>query len=302
MTGGPDRMRILVTGAAGMLGSDLCPVLRQAGNEVFPTDISSEKGTEYLDVRDQTSVNQHVRRMKPDLVMHLAAETDVDKCELEPQHAFVTNTIGTQNVALACQAQACAVVYISTIGVFDGEKTEPYEEWDTPNPINVYGRSKLEGEKIVSRLLSNYFIVRAGWMMGGGPTKDKKFVGKIVNQLAKGAKTLRAVDDKFGSPTYAEDFSNCLVDLIRSRRYGLYHCTSRGVASRYEIAKRIVQELGKSDIEVLPVSSAYFPLPARRARSEVSRNRMLELLAMDKTRTWQEALKAYIQASWIPQG
>jgi len=291
-------MRIVVTGAAGMLGSTLCPILRDRGYEVYATDIDvSDEGIEYLDVRNYKQVREIVEKIKPTMVMHLAAETDVDRCELEPDHAYLTNTIGTQNVALVCQKHDIEVVYISTIGVFYGDKPDPYTEFDEPNPINVYGRSKLEGEKIVQNLLKRYYIVRAGWMVGGGPKKDKKFVGKIIRLLDKGTE-LKIVDDKIGSPTYTVDFSKCLADLIETGYYGLYHCTNKGYASRFEVAQKIVKFLGRSDVIIKPVSSAYFPLPAPRARSEMSRNYKLDLLGMNTMRPWEEALRDYIGTYW----
>jgi len=291
-------MEILVTGAAGMLGSALCPMLREKGYEVYATDVHiSDEDIKYLDVRNYKQIKETVEKIKPNMIMHLAAETDVDKCELEPDHAYLTNTIGTQNVALVCQKYDIEMVYISTIGVFDGEKPEPYTEFDEPNPINVYGRSKLEGEKIVQNLLKKYYIVRAGWMMGGGPKKDKKFVAKIIKLLDK-TNELKVVSDKFGSPTYTVDFSRCLTELIETGYYGLYHCTNKGHASRFDVAKKVIEFLGRSDVTLRPVSSAFFPLPAPRARSEMSRNYKLELLGMDKMRYWEEALKEYISFYW----
>src|SRR5512140_680825 len=143
-------MIVLVTGSDGMLGSALCPALKKRNYNVFATDLApSNDETKYLDVRNFNQVNDMVDKIKPDIVMHLAAETDVDRCEVEPDHAFMTNTIGTQNVALVCQKLNIDMVYISTLGVFYGDKPEPYTEFDEPNPIIVYGRSKLEGEKIV---------------------------------------------------------------------------------------------------------------------------------------------------------
>jgi len=291
-------MKILITGAAGMLGSALRPTLTQEGHTVFATDLApANEGIEYLDVRRHKQVEQVVEKVKPDMVMHLAAETDVDKCELEPDHAFLTNTIGTQNVTLVCQKQSIVMVYISTIGVFYGDKPEPYTEFDDPNPINVYGRSKLEGEKIVQSLLERYYIVRAGWMVGGGPKRDKKFIGKIIKQMNE-TTVLKAVNDKIGSPTYTVDFSRCLTDLIETGYYGLYHCTNKGYGSRFDVAKKIVDFLGRSDVTVEPVGSAYFPLPAARARSEMSRNYKLELLGKDTMRNWEDALKEYIDSCW----
>jgi dTDP-4-dehydrorhamnose reductase len=291
-------MKILITGAAGMLGSSLCPTLTQSGHKVFATDLAAlEDGIESLDVRVYKQVEEIVGKIRPDMVMHLAAETDVDKCELEPDHAFLTNTMGTQNVSLVCQKRSIVIVYISTLGVFYGDKPDPYTEFDVPNPINVYGRSKLEGEKIVQSLLNRYYIVRAGWMVGGGPERDKKFVGKIIRKINE-TTVLKAVNDKIGSPTYTVDFSKCLTDLIETGYYGLYHCTNKGFGSRFDVAKKIVDFLGRSDVTVEPVSSAYFPLPAARARSEMSRNYKLELLGMDTTRKWEDALKEYIALWW----
>ena len=291
-------MKILVTGSAGMLGSALCPTLTQGGHNVFATDLTPENDKiQFLDVRVHKQVAEAVEKIKPGMVMHLAAETDVDKCEIEPDCAFLTNTIGTQNVALVCQKHNIPMVYISTIGVFYGDKIEPYTEFDLPNPINIYGRSKLEGEKIVQSLLHRYYIVRAGWMVGGGPEKDKKFIGKIIRQI-KEKRKLKAVNDKIGSPTYTLDFSRCLTNLIETGYYGLYHCTNKGYCSRFDVAKKIIEFLGRSDVTVEPVSSAYFPLPAARARSEMSRNYKLELIKKDTTRNWEEALKEYIDIFW----
>jgi dTDP-4-dehydrorhamnose reductase len=290
-------MRILVTGAAGMLGSALCPTLTERRHKVFATDMNPEEGIEQLDVRGYKQTEEFVDRVKPDMVMHLAAETDVDRCELEPDHAFLVNTMGTQNVCLVCQKRGIVMVYISTLGVFYGDKPEPYTEFDAPNPINVYGRSKLEGEKIVQSLLNKYYIVRAGWMVGGGPKRDKKFVSKIIRKV-KESTVLKAVDDKIGSPTYTVDFSKCLAGLIETGFYGLYHCTNKGYGSRFDVARKIIEFLGKSDVTVEPVSSAYFPLPAARARSEMSRNYKLELLGIDSMRKWEDALKEYIQKFW----
>jgi len=248
-------------------------------------------------VRDYKQVKDLSKRVNPDLIMHLAAETDVDKCEVEPDNAFLTNTIGTQNVSLVCQSQNIKMVYISTIGVFYGDKLEPYTEFDEPNPINIYGKSKLEGEKVVQNLLNRFYIVRAGWMVGGGPKKDKKFVGKII-RLSNENRALKAVDDKVGSPTYTFDFCNCLSDLIETGYFGIYHCTNKGYCTRFDVAKKIIDILKKDSVKVEPVRSAFFPLPAARARSEMSRNYKLELLGMDKMRNWEAALEEYINLYW----
>ena len=158
---------MLVTGASGVLGTELCKVLTTAGHRVLRTDINCPEGVTHLDVRNTSEVIAVVSREHVGLVIHLAAETDVDRCEIDVDHAYRTNTLGTWNVALACQEEDIPMVYVSTAGVFDGAKNEPYTEFDHPNPVNVYGRSKLEGEKFVRQLLSRFFIARASWMIGG---------------------------------------------------------------------------------------------------------------------------------------
>jgi len=201
------------------------------------------------------------------------------------------NTIGTENIALVCQERDIPMVYISTCGVFDGRKPEPYNEFDEPNPISVYTKTKYEGEKVVSNLLQKYYIFRAGWMIGGGK-KDKKFVAKIAEQI-KTKNEITVVNDKIGSPTFTKDFSECIIKIIDSGRYGLYHVTNKGWASRYDIACKIVEFMGKREVNVKPISSASFPLAAPRPRSEAVDNFKLKLLGIDMRR-WEDALKEYL--------
>jgi dTDP-4-dehydrorhamnose reductase len=287
-------LKVLITGAAGVVGTDLSQVLATANHQTIRTDLSRSEGIEHMDVRQTSEVAAVVSRERPDLVIHLAAETDVDRCEIEVDHAYRTNTLGTWNVALACQRQDIPMVYVSTAGVFDGTKDEPYTEFDQPNPLNVYGRTKLEGEKLARELLSRFFIVRASWMIGGGSAKDKKFVGKILKQLDAGARELKAVVDKIGSITYSLDFSKCLVDLVQTEWYGTYHLANKGTCTRYDVAKHILDHLGRNDVVLNPVTSEAFVLPAPRARSEMLRNYALELRGMEPMRTWQEALSHYL--------
>ncbi|MDP2905978.1 MAG: dTDP-4-dehydrorhamnose reductase [Candidatus Omnitrophota bacterium] len=286
-------MKCLVTGSNGMLGSALCPQLSNKGFEVFMTDINTANSAiSYLDIRDFNAVKERVGRLRPDILFHLAAETDVDKCQTCADHAYTVNTLGTENMALACQAYNIPMVYISTCGVFDGKKSGPYNEFDEPNPISIYTKSKYEGEKIVKNLLHNYFIFRAGWMIGGG-LKDKKFVAKIV-EILKTKDTLTVVNDKIGCPTFTKDFSECIIKVIGLGRYGLYHITNDGVASRYDIACKIVEYINRNDVKVIPISSDAFPLPAPRPDSEAVDNYKLKLLGI-KMRPWQEALREYLQ-------
>lgn len=288
-------MKALITGANGMLGSDLCPELLKRNFKIIATDIVCPNDEiVYLDVRDQQAVNKAISDFGPDIVFHLAAATDVDKCEAEKEEAYLANAFGTENMVFACLKKDITLVYISTAAVFDGKKKEPYTEFDCPNPLNIYAQSKLEGERIVQRFLKKYFIIRAGWMIGG-IDKDKKFVMKIISQTEVKNEIL-AVTDKIGSPTFTSDLSACLADLVKTERYGLYHMANRGSCSRYDIARLIVKFMGRDDIAVRPVTSNSFPLRAARPDSEAMFNFKLHLLGMNNIPAWEESLKKYILA------
>ncbi len=295
-------MNILLTGASGMLASDVVPQLLRQGHSVIQTDLRPRTAEiSLLDITHRAEVVEIIERVRPDYIFHLAAETDVDLCEKDPDHAFATNTIGTENIALVCQAYDIPLLYISTAAVFSGYKPLPYTEFDSPQPANVYGDSKLQGEIIIQRLLSRYFIIRAGWMIGGWLI-DKKFVYKIVQQLCDGKKELSVVNDKFGSPTFTTDFAANLMRVIQTKRYGLYHMANRGTCSRFDIATKIVEYCGLAgQITLLPINSAQFPLPAPRARSEMMTNYKLELLDLNTMPTWQESLGLYIQENYNNQ-
>ena len=295
-------MKIIVTGAAGMLASAVIPELEQSGPSIFgeaisvlQTDVHLRLPTiQSLDVRDPTQVDELVKRYQPDFFFHLAAETNVDLCEKDPDHAYRTNTLGTENVALACQRHNVPLLYISTAAVFSGEKPEPYTEFDASGAVNVYGMSKWFGEVAVSRLLSRYFIVRAGWMVGGWEI-DKKFVYKIVKQLKAGQLELNVVNDRFGSPTFTRDFARNILPLIHTQHYGLYHMANQGGVSRYDIALKIVELMGfTGKVRVNPINSAQFPLPAPRGRSEMLKNYRLRLIGLDQMPPWDESLERYI--------
>ena len=302
-------MRILLTGAAGMLGSSVVPELVSRGHSVAVTDVRTAVARPWgldgprichLDVRDEAEIREAFRSVQPDMVLHLAAETSLEVCERDPDGAARTNALGTKLVALTCQRFDVPLCYISTAGVFDGTKSDPYTEFDVPNPINVYGATKLAGERFTQQLVSRSYVVRAGWMVGGGYGKDHKFVSLILDQLAAGRKTLHVVSDKLGTPTYAADFARCLSDLIVSGSYGLYHMSGDGTGSRFDVARVILEVLGRSDVELVPVSSAYFSHDyfAPRPRSEVMRNLMLELQGMNGMRPWEQAVEDYLLAEY----
>lgn len=291
--------QVLVTGASGMVGSALVPILRTKGAPFVMTDIDlSPGGTVHLDVRDFPAVEKAMEEYKPSLVIHLAAETDVEKCESDPSHAYRTNTVGTQNVAICCNVHRVPLVYVSTAGVFNGKKTGPYTEFDQPDPINIYGKSKYQGELIVRLLVQQSFIVRAGWMIGGRE-RDKKFVGKIMKQLRQGKKQIYAVNDKFGTPTYTQDFCEVLLRLVDTSYWGTYHMACKGEGTRFDVASHIINTLGLQDnVDLVATDSDYFKdeYPAPRPNSEAMVNQMLELRGMNAMRHWKDALSEYLNS------
>ncbi len=279
-----------------MLAEDVAKVFRKEGHRLILTDINKRlPDIEALDVANDAEVLRRIEEARPDYVFHLAAETNVDLCEEDPEHAYRVNVKGTGNIARACGQTGAAMLYISSGAIFDGKKDAPYTEDDKPAPVSVYGRTKLEGEYEVKGLLEKYFIVRAGWMIGGWEL-DKKFVYKIVRQLKEGRKELRVVSDKFGSPTFTWDFAANLMDLVKSGKFGLYHMANKGTCSRYDIAVKIVEFMGlKGKVKVTPISSDEFPLPAPRARSEMIENRNLEKLGINNMPRWEGSLARYIR-------
>jgi dTDP-4-dehydrorhamnose reductase len=276
---------ILVTGANGMVGSYVKEIF--ADMELLLTDIAD------LDISDKNAVSGFIAEKEPEFVLHLAAETDVDRCEKEPEHAYKVNTEATENIALACRKSGSTMVYISTGYVFNGDLMQQHTEEDTPDPLSVYAKSKYRAELLVRRLLEKYYIFRADWMIGGGPGKDKKFVGKII-ELCKTRKEIEAVNDISGSPTFGRDFVKGIKTVIETEEYGLYHLANKGVCTRYDVAVEIVKDMG-FDVAVKPVSSDRFPLPAPRAKSSGLRNLRLEEMGLDIMPAWQDSLKQYLK-------
>lgn len=283
-----------------MLGSAVYPAFVAAGHDVVATDLAprpvGDLPMDTLDVREFGTVQRFMGEVRPDMVLHLAAETDLETCEGDPDGAYRTNTIGTQHLALACRDRDATMIYISTAGVFDGLKQDgPYTEFDVPNPINVYGDSKYQGELFVLRLVPRHFVVRAGWMIGGGD-RDHKFVARILDQIREGRPTIHAVSDKFGTPTYTKDFAANLLELVDTPFYGRYHMACKGEGTRFDVASEILAAIGRTDVTVVPVDSSYFldDFPTPRPPSEMMRNLMLDLHGLNRMRPWRIALRDYI--------
>jgi len=236
-----------------------------------------------LDVTDQISAMYVCKKYMPSVIIHLASLTDLAVCEQDPAKAYLVNAVGAYNMAVTARSVGAKLVYISTSGIFDGTKTEPYTDKDIPNPINVYGHSKYLGELAVRGILEDYIIVRTSWLFGGGVAKDKKFVGKILVQL--GGQDVCAVYDKVGSPTYAKDLVAAIMELIEKDKCGIFNVCN-GVATRYDFAKEIARITGSS-AKILPVASTEFKSGYESGNNE-------GIISSVPMRSWEEALREYI--------
>lgn len=293
--------RVLITGGGGMLGNAVYPYFVARCGQVRATDKRlAEPWLELLDVSDDAALRAAMAEFKPQLVLHLAAETDLEYCEDHPDVAEATNATATRSIAALTQQAGATLVYISTAGVFDGEKVGFYVEDDVARPLMVYGRTKLRGEEYVREVGGRYFVVRAGWMVGGGLSKDHKFVSKMLEQIAEGREVLHAVDDRWGTPTYTHDFANNLFTLLGTSHYGTYHMVCEGSGTRYDVACEIVTICNRSDIRVEAVSSEYFAADyfAPRPRSEMLVNENLNRLGLNQMRPWRAALRDYINREY----
>jgi dTDP-4-dehydrorhamnose reductase len=292
-----ENERVLITGAGGMLGNAVYPYFSSRFANLTATDKDvNESWLSHLDIRDKAELRRHFATIKPTLVLHLAACTDLEFCEVHPDVAVETNATATGEVAALCEEYGATLVYISTAGVFDGKKQGFYTEQDQPRPIMVYGQTKYDGELLAARNCSRHFIVRAGWMVGGGTAKDHKFVNHILGQIVSGAKVIHAVNDRFGTPTYTHDFALNLFKLLDSRKYGTYHMVCEGSGTRYDVARHILDICGRTEIELTSVDSSFFESNyfAPRPVSEMMLNANLSTLGINLMRPWREALKDYV--------
>jgi len=243
------------------------------------------------DIVDPAETCHAICKAQPDVVIHAAAYTAVDECESSPQTAFRINSDGTRNVALVCKQLRIPMVYISTDYVFDGTKAGAYDESEAPNPINVYGRSKLQGERHVQELLGTFWIVRVSWLFG--PT-GKCFVQSIMQQALQG-KDLRVVDDQFGSPTYTMDAAETVEQLIDRAPPGIYNVTNQGHCSWFEFASDILWKARLENAKLIPISSSELDRKAKRPMNSRLSNSHLLAQGFDPLPDWKEGVAKYIQ-------
>lgn len=282
----------MVIGANGQLGSDLVQVLgeRAAGYQVIPLTHAE------LEVTDPQQVQQALERYQPEVVVNTAAYHKVDEVESHPERAFAVNAIAPLTLARLCRQQDIALLFLSTDYVFGGElnRQRPYTESDCPAPLNVYGVSKLAGEKFIQATWSKHWIVRTSGLYGlrGASGKGGNFV-ELMLRLAGEGKDIRVVDDQRLSPTYTYELAHGLVNLIEKAPYGLYHLTCSGACSWYEFALKIF-ELSNLQPNLQPTTSAEFKTAARRPGYSVLANQAIRDAGIPPLKAWQEALADYL--------
>lgn len=270
-------MKVLVTGANGQLGLELKELLPRRGHE---TTALTRKD---LDISDAAAVERAMDEHAPDLLVNAAAYTNVDGCETETDLAYAVNALGPRNLAQSCEKRGTELLHVSTNYVFDGKREDPYEPFDVPTPVSVYGRTKFAGEEYVKHLSTRWYIVRTAGVYGEG----HNFVRTML-RVGRERDSLKVKDDEYGSPTYAKDLADAIAGIVDSRLYGLYHVTNSGSCSWYEFAREIFR-IADVEVEVTPVPGSEYPLPAERPA-----NGVLSGLGSPELRHWREALVEYL--------
>jgi dTDP-4-dehydrorhamnose reductase len=285
-----------------MLGTDLCHECNDAF-DVYGVDIAgpprhsgilrSDAYTE-LDITDRTATVDLIKALRPDLVIHAAAYTDVDKCEEDKRGAFAVNAEGTRNVALGCREADALLFYISTDFVFDGNKGAPYRESDAPHPLSVYGASKLQGEMFVRETVERFSVIRSSWLFG---KQGKNFIDTILEKASK-VPELKVVSDQVGAPTYTVDLATALVILAERTtdmaQRDIYHITNSGSVSWFSYAEEILARAGNTEVRLIPITSAELDRPAKRPAMSVLDNRHYEEITGNRLRNYREALQEYM--------
>ena len=267
-----------------MLGTDL--LLRMmAAHDVTGKDVGD------FDITVEDDCGCVIAECSPDVVINAAAYTNVDGCETDRERCFAVNAVGVKNIALACRGKGIRIVHFSTDYIFDGRKETPYVEEDEPAPLNVYGASKLEGERFLQAFSDRWLLIRTAWLYG---KNGKNFV-KTILEKAAAVKTLDVVDDQIGAPTYSWDLAAAVQLLVEGGHEGLFHLTNRGRCSWHEFACKIMQYAGKNDVTVRPIPSADLARPAVRPAWSVLSSRKFSEATGKTMRFWQIALQDYLE-------
>lgn len=289
--------RLYIAGSGGMLGEAFYKFTKNKFISKFTDKVKTSEWIDELDFRNYDNYINDVKDFKPDIIFHIGAYTDLEFCENNKEDTFLTNTISVEYAVKISNMYSIPLVFISTAGIFDGNQ-ESYDDWDKPSPLGYYAKSKYAAEQYIQNNSNQYLICRAGWMMGGGPNKDKKFVNKIIKQINTGVEEINVVDDKLGTPTYTHDFVSNIFKILESEKLGLYNLVCEGNTSRYEVAKEIIKILNlENKITINQVKSDFFKKEyfAPRPRSENLINLKLNILSLNIMRDWKTCLNEYLK-------
>mgnify|MGYP004526830227 CR=1 FL=1 len=285
--------KILVTGCNGQLGRAIRKEYKDAGVRFINTDVKESEGIVALDISDINQVMELIKSEKPDVIINCAAHTNVDACETQWDLAYKINAIGPRNLSIAANEVNAKMIHVSTDYVFEGNGEMPYKEFDIPNPVSAYGKTKLEGEKFVQQFANKYFILRTAWLYGEG----KNFV-KTMLQLAETHDEVSVVCDQVGTPTSAVELAKMIHYLEETDNYGLFHATCEGDTNWAAFAEEIFKFAGKN-VRVNHVTSEQYaqmnPASANRPAYSILDNYMLRLTSDYKMADWKEALKVYMK-------
>jgi dTDP-4-dehydrorhamnose reductase len=282
-------MKIFISGADGALGREMTIILRREGIDLLATD------TNQLDITDFKKTYEVLLDYKPDVILHFAAVSDVDKCEDDPEAALRVNALSNLKLGIIANKINAKLLYTSTNFVFDGNSAKPYGEYDQPNPINTYGRTKLLGEKYIKDTCSHHFIVRTSWLFGA---YSKNFISRFLNSKKKPAH-LDTVCDRFASFTYTRDLAQALLLIIRSKKYGVFHVVNKGVGSFSDFLLK-AREIMKFNTEIRPIQAEKLLLSAQRPKYAPLASKNYEDLSNQQMRRWEDALADFV-GSLSPQ-
>ena len=275
-------MKVLVTGVKGQLGYDVVKELEIRGHQPIGVD------REEMDLMNNEAIHTFIMTLKPEAIIHCAAYTAVDKAEEEVEICYQVNAESTKVIAECAKELDIKLIYISTDYVFDGTKEGEYVETDIPNPINVYGASKLKGEQYVQQLLEKYYIVRISWVFG---INGNNFI-KTMRRLGTERDELNIIHDQVGSPTYTADLAPLLVDMMETNKYGIYHATNEGYCSWYEFANEIFKQ-SKIEVKTNPITTDQYPTTATRPINSKMSTAKLKENGFNTLPTWSQALANY---------
>ena len=277
-------MKVLVTGVKGQLGYDVVKDLEKRGHQPIGVD------RDEMDLMDNEAIRTFIMNLRPEAIIHCAAYTAVDKAEEEVETCYQINAEAVKVISECAKELDVKLIYISTDYVFDGTKEGEYVETDLPNPINVYGASKLKGEEYVQTLLEKYYIVRISWVFG---VNGNNFI-KTMRRLGSERDELNIINDQVGSPTYTADLAPLLVDMMETDKYGIYHATNEETCSWYEFANEIFKQSG-IEVKTNPITTDQYPTAAKRPMNSRMSKAKLKANGFNLLPTWQEALAHYLK-------